>query len=285
MDVVNLITPKGVPIGINRMTPQLPMSLHFHDNVELVMITAGNGSHSTSEGTWPLRRGDVFVVPVGMRHGYAHTQGLELINLGYDPARLAVPLARLAAIPGYAALCLLEPRLRRHQRFAGHLHVEDAHLQPVMQLIDAFENELKHRAPGWEPAAEAWLMQVLIHLARQYARLQTPAAQVALRLSRVQLFLEAHSTGAVTQTQLAQVAGCSRATLQRWFRAAHGTSVIDHLNRLRVARARQLLLTTDDAVAEIARRCGFTDANYFTRVFRRVSGLTPRAVRVAATAE
>ena len=279
MPVINLLKSAGTPVGINRMSPQLAVGLHRHDNVELVIVIAGTGHHRTREGTWPLRRGDVFVIPVGMEHGYADSDGLEIINLGYDPARLALPLARLAALPGYAALCTLEPRLRRHQAFAGHLHLEETALVPLLALIDAFDNELRAREPGWESAAEAWLLQLLIGLARQYARSPTPEAQVALRLSRVQLHLDAHLAQPLAQDHLARIAGCSRATLQRWFRAAHGTSVIDHINHLRIARARQLLMATDQPVAEIASRCGFTDANYFARVFRRVTGLTPRAAR------
>lgn len=278
-----MLHPAGIPVGINRMSPQLAMNLHVHENVELVVVTAGTGHHRTGDGTWPLRRGDVFVIPVGMTHGYAASDGLELINLAYDPARLALPLARLAALPGYAALCTLEPRLRRHQAFAGHLHLDEAALVPLLALIDAFDGELKQRAPGWEPAAEAWLLQLLIGLARQYARLQTPEAQVALRLSRVLLHLDAHLATPLSQAELARLAGCSRATLQRWFRAAHGTSVIDHITCLRVARARQLLVATDHAIGEIAGRCGFSDANYFARVFRRITGLTPREVRLART--
>lgn len=279
MRLVSMLHRNGPPIGLNRMLPQLDIDPHRHDHVELVVITGGMGAHHTTEGSWPLCRGDVFVVPVGLGHGYVDTRKLELINVGYDPARLAVPLARLAALPGYAALCTLEPRLRGHQAFAGHLHLDESELLPILALIDAYDHELHARQPGWEPAAEGWLLQLLIRLARQYATLDSPAARSVLRLSKVLAHLDAHLAEPLTQEQLAAAGNLSRATLQRLFTACYGTSAIDHLNRLRVARARHLLLATRLPVAEIGRRVGFPDPNYFARVFRRLQGVAPTVVR------
>jgi AraC-like DNA-binding protein len=277
MKRIDLLKVGGPPLALNRMEPQDEMDLHWHGNVELAVITGGHGYHSTGDGTWPLRRGDIFIIPVGMGHGYVHLSDLCLINVGYDPQRL--PLARLAALPGYTALCVLEPSLRRHQAFAGHLHLEEDDLAQVVSLIDHLGVELQRREPGWETAAEGWLVQLLILLARRYAAHDTPAARLVLRLQRVMSHLEAHLAEPVTQEELAHVGGMSRATLQRLFTACHGTSVIDHLNRLRVARARELLTTTAQPIAAIGRAVGFANPNYFSRVFARVAGLTPGQAR------
>ncbi len=280
MRLVSMLGRSGPPVGLSRMRPQPDLDLHRHDHLELVVITAGTGFHHTTDGTWPLCRGDVFVIPVGLGHGYIDTDHLELINVGYAPARLAVPLARLVALPGYEALCTLEPRLRGHQAFAGHLHLTETELQPTLALIEEFDRELRGRQAGWEAATEGWLLQLLIRLARQYATLVTPAARAVLRLSKVLTHLDAHLAEPLTQEQLAMVGSLSRATLQRLFTACYGTSAIDHLNRLRVARAQHLLLTTKLPVAEIGRRVGFPDPNYFARVFRRLHGVAPTAVRM-----
>ncbi|MCK6490384.1 MAG: AraC family transcriptional regulator [Planctomycetes bacterium] len=289
MQVANLVRADGPPLGVFRKDPepQRDLALHRHDNVELVLVTAGTGEHRTEGGAWPLRRGDVFAIPVGMAHGYARTAGLHLVNLGYDPRRLSVPLARLAALPGYAALCVVEPRLRRHQAFAGHLHLDEAALAAVLAPLAELEAELAQRAPGWEMAAEGWLLQILVRLARGYAACSRPQAQVALRLSAVVAHIERNLDARLDQERLARIGNLSRPTLQRLFAAAYGMPVMRYVRAARLARARELL-DGGLAVAEAARRTGFADPSYFARAFRRelahAPGARRRFSRSAATA-
>ena len=68
-------------------------------------------------------------------------------------------------------------------------------------------------------------------------------------------------------------------TLRRRFRAVTGGSLRDHAIGLRLNRARRLLVASDDSVAAIARRCGFDDPYYFSRLFTRRVGLSPSAFR------
>jgi AraC-like DNA-binding protein len=280
VQTVNLIGPDGPALGINRMRPQDPQRvLHRHDNLELVLITAGSGEHRTPEGRFRLGRGDVFVIPPRMPHGYPRADGLELVNLGYDPARLDLPLRRLLALPGYQALVALEPHLRQDRGFAGHLHLDDAALRRCLLLVDELEGELHRREPGWEQSAAGWLLQLLVQLARAYARLDHPAARRALALAGVLDHLDRHLAEPLDLAGLSRLAGCSPATLQRRFRAVVGSSVIDHLITLRLAAARDRLAAGDEAVAMVARHCGFDHPGYFARAFRRAYGCSPREWR------
>ncbi len=281
MKIANLVTRSGPPVGMYRKDPELQrdLALHCHDNVELVVVTSGAGLHCTEGGRWPVARGDVFAIPVGMAHGYARTRQLQLINLGYDPGRLSGPWARLAGMPGFAALSLIEPRLRRHQAFAGHLHLAEDALQDVLGVAAELERELARRASGWEAAAEGWMLQLLIRLARHYAQLVSPAAASALRLSAVVAAIDEHLAQPLNQDRLAQLGHLSRATLQRLFSAAYGTSVMRYVEQVRIARARALLSAGGLPVGEVAVRVGYPDANHFARVFRRHLGCAPRQFR------
>jgi AraC-like DNA-binding protein len=62
-------------------------------------------------------------------------------------------------------------------------------------------------------------------------------------------------------------------------RTKTGWSFTELLTRLRVDRACQLLVRTDAPLAQIALECGFGDQSYFTRVFRKRIGRTPRDYR------
>ena len=56
-------------------------------------------------------------------------------------------------------------------------------------------------------------------------------------------------------------------------------TVTDCINKTRIRQALILLNTSELSIGDIASRCGFPDANYFSRVFRRQQGLSPKQYR------
>ncbi len=281
MKTVNLIGPATFPIALRRMDPQDDMALHSHDNIELVVIIGGSGRHRTRDGRYALARGDVFVVPVGMPHGYERVDGLRLVNLVFDPVRAELPLGRLASLPGYHALVSLEPGLRRHHDFSGHLRLDEPALAWLERALDDLEAELASRTPAWDQASCAWLLQILIRLARLYADHDAPASRLVVRLGAVLAHLETHLDQDLDLDRLGRIGGMSKSTLQRCFRALYGVPVKRHVTDLRLRVARDLL-ASGLPVAEVGRRVGIHDANYFSRVFRRGVGTTAGSFRARA---
>ncbi len=72
--------------------------------------------------------------------------------------------------------------------------------------------------------------------------------------------------------------GLSRVQLYRKVKALTGYSVVDLLRKARLARAKQLLETTDRNVQEVAYEVGFTTPSYFTKRFKEEFGVNPREV-------
>lgn len=72
---------------------------------------------------------------------------------------------------------------------------------------------------------------------------------------------------------------CSRSTLDGLFSLHLGHSVAAEILRVRLGRAKQLLLNSDQTLADVASGCGFLSAAYFCRFFKRETGLTPAAFR------
>ena len=66
---------------------------------------------------------------------------------------------------------------------------------------------------------------------------------------------------------LAAMAGFSPSHFSARFRAATGYTVLEYVKRLRMARARRLLMLTDTPIADIASAVGYRDALYFSRHF------------------
>jgi AraC-like DNA-binding protein len=80
-----------------------------------------------------------------------------------------------------------------------------------------------------------------------------------------------------------EVAGIFKITpnyLSHLFRSQGRINFSDYLNTLRLNHARELLIGENMTLAEISRSCGFSDAAYFCRVFKKETGLTPLGYRL-----
>ena len=81
--------------------------------------------------------------------------------------------------------------------------------------------------------------------------------------------------------EAARQAGVSRSCLYRAFQAEFGCSPSIYLTRYRIQRACQLLRHSQLPVGTVAASVGFEDPFYFSRAFRRETGQSPSAYRIA----
>jgi LacI family transcriptional regulator len=73
--------------------------------------------------------------------------------------------------------------------------------------------------------------------------------------------------------------GMSRASLQQRMKALLGRTIHQEVQRVRLARAKELLVDSDLTIKQVATRSGFTSVQYMTRMFRAVTGETPARYR------
>ena len=71
----------------------------------------------------------------------------------------------------------------------------------------------------------------------------------------------------------------SLSTLRRLVRKSSGYPLNEHMHRLKIAEAKNRLLNTDDSVKEIADLFGYPDVFYFSRLFKKYTGVSPREYR------
>jgi AraC-like DNA-binding protein len=98
-------------------------------------------------------------------------------------------------------------------------------------------------------------------------------------LQQAQQYLREHIGTRTSVAELAALARLSPSHFAALFRRATGVGVLQYQTRLRMSRARELLDTTDQAIAEIARTLGYADPFYFSRQFRAVHGVSASEYR------
>jgi AraC-like DNA-binding protein len=96
---------------------------------------------------------------------------------------------------------------------------------------------------------------------------------------KMDCYLRAHLEHPLQVKQLAQQVSLSVSHFCRAFKDSFGTTPHMHIIRLRLERAKQLMLETQDPLSDIALRCGLADQAHLSKLFRRWMGESPNAWR------
>lgn len=92
-------------------------------------------------------------------------------------------------------------------------------------------------------------------------------------------YIDFHYMEMLSLESLAARFSVNKNYLSARFHKEVGTTVTDYINQTRINRATGLLRHTALSVQQIAEQCGFADANYFTRTYKKIQGFTPNEYR------
>jgi AraC-like DNA-binding protein len=271
--------PDTFPVSVEVMKDQpvgaKPTSEHGHDFSEIAVVTRGRLSHFCHGGRTPLRPGDFLVLHPGQTHTYGeYSPDAEVYNILYD-ASVPVPVLLLSGLRLMHSLYPDDP----DGPFEGVLgRLPRGRIAALTFLCDEIRRESKHNRPARSLRAGTLFIAVALTLAR-YCRTEADAPDAPWRLGKVVAYLKQHMDETVTLANLSRVAGMSRSTLLRRFRASFGMSPSDFQRRLHLRHAEDLLESTDLTLEAIAEQCGFADASHLGRTFRKRLQRSPGAIR------
>lgn len=258
------------PLNIIREPLQNVTCMHCHEFTELVVVYAGEGLHAMGNGKpMKLVRGNVFVIPQGVYHRYLDEK-LSLVNVIFEPDLLPLPLLDVYAMPYFNMIFKgksdLLPKIFK---------ITENELEEVLPLIEKLELELGKHLPGHQFMATALFMQIVMCLARMIGGQVENSSSPLIDISRVIEYFHRHFTEAISIRKLAQDMGMSMSSLLRHFKQITGVPPKEYVIRLRINHACELLNFTNYNIKEIVAECGFNDSNYFSRGFRKITGVSP----------
>jgi AraC family L-rhamnose operon regulatory protein RhaS len=280
-EAIRLNTADYFPIDFPLQVIYIPLHPEFlphtHPFQELVLIQGGHGIHHVAGEMYDLRMGDIFVLTGETAHSYTNsTSPLRLYNVIYNPDKLNVPWDELSILPGFMALFSLAPKLQSSGHYSQHCQLPVAAFNHAEYLILELKKELESQEAGYRTNSCALFTLLIIFLSRQYSENCPVSLQPLLWLGEILNYMETYYKQQITIENLTDIANVSERTLYRYFQQTLGISPIEYLLNIRLTRATKLLTEQPTmSIANISEQVGFTDSNYFSRIFHNRMGISP----------
>jgi len=99
-------------------------------------------------------------------------------------------------------------------------------------------------------------------------------------MRKMDSFLDEHLADDLSTAVLCRAMRISKTKLYQDWNLCYGRSINEHIRYLRVERAKKMLAETDMSVTDVSSAVGFSDYNYFCRVFKKDAGISARKYRL-----
>lgn len=243
------------------------LSQHVHEEAfEICYIVSGQLTWWVNDAVYHLKRGDYFITKPDEEHGGWNgvMERCELFWFHLHPtliAEIKPLLDRLHGLKHYAfpaqhdMRALFNRLIVEHTQRREHsaLLFKATLYQIVIDVIrahDQFEANRSHTEQATSPEMKAALQWIATHLTEKF-----------------------------TIADIATAVNLSTSHFQKRFLAEVGLTPLEYCNRKRIEQAQLLFKACEGSIAEVAFAVGFSTSQYFSTVFKKYHGITPREYR------
>jgi len=264
----------GCYIQIER--EQKALEVHTHEHNELVFVFGGSAIHEVDNESYPLIRGDVFVLHGNHFHGFDETNNLHLKMVLYSDELFKSLCDEFSELPGFQTLFVHEPRYRKNHKFKSKLHLNSYQLNNVAMLFKQMKDEQDSKRPGYRSFIEKLLATLVILVCRYYSETASAKPKSLVRLSSAITFMEQNYNQQIRMTDLANKVNLGVSTFRHSFKYLTGLSPKDYLIRMRIEHAAEMIAENSTIkVIDAAMAVGLDNSSYFSRKFKKIIGMTP----------
>lgn len=220
----------------------------------LIYALKGRAFYTVDEKNFTIEQGDIIFFDKGVVHsGYADSE---------NPWTYYTAAFEALAPNGTPYTSLPFPMLT---------HISNPEL--YHRLYETLYYEWTARNPGYNLRCQGIISELLCRLIREN---QTEHKQ-SETMEQIKRHMIAHFTENFSIEELAAMANVSQSHFHRLFKENTGVSAKQYLNSIRMNRAQALLQSGEHNISEVASLVGYSDIYYFSRLFKKITGVPPSA--------
>ena len=276
---LNLFTKdENFPFFIHYGQHETNLVMHTHaDFFEMTIVLEGSSDHLVDNERFHITKGDVFVMGHNVSHGYDNPIDFRICNIMFRPELIKKLGDDLMELPGFHALFLVEPVFNNAQGFKNRLRLTTDNFIEVRKLIASCIDAYNSSTPGKNTLAFAYFTELAVLLSRLYEC--TDDNKEIDSMANAVSYLESNYKNDIKISNLIDLSNYSERHFMRLFVKTFGLTPNNYLQGIRIRHACRMLKESEMSITDIAYECGFDDANYFSRLFKKKMGVTPSRYR------
>lgn len=241
-----------------------------HDDFLMIYCLEGEGEAVLNDKKVRVKAGDILLIPKGIAHTYKARQKRPwtIYWVHFHGHQAADFVAHL------------EQRESPQRQFIIPIGIHSRLASDFAALLEARESTYNLNA---YICAANQLRQILSHIALLQPLARQKLSRAGLDIERVHSLMQTHVHEQLDLDTLAESVNLSKFHFVKKYKEITGTTPINHFIQLKIERACHLLDTTTNSINEISFAVGYEDAYYFSRIFKKLMGLSPSQYRKMRT--
>lgn len=143
------------------------------------------------------------------------------------------------------------------------------------------ERAFRKKNTGYEMKCKSELYSILCSMLDVHNKNYTPKSTERIIAPALEYIHSNYTSGDISIEHLAKMCNVSPAYFRRIFSNCIGASPVKYINNLKIARAKECILSGFYSVSQISGLAGFNDESYFCRFFKSTTGMTPSEYRLS----
>lgn len=225
-------------------------------------ITEGSGILETKNGKYKVEAGTIMLIRNGVWHRY-------------KPFKETGWTENYIGIKGDIADRLFQNKILSSNNPLIKIGLKEEFIDYYYRIFDLTQKE----KPGFQMLSSGLAMQILGYIVSFEKNKQFIDSPLDTSMEKAKYFMRSNLDHNINFEELAQSLNLGYSYFRRIFKKHTGVSPGQYHLHLRLMRAKELLLTTESPVKEIAYNTGFESTHYFSRLFKTKMGISPSEVR------
>ena len=250
-----------------------PFMNHCHQEMEIILQKKGNLEVTAAGESVVLEPGEICIIPPFRNHS---------IGMGSEDCERLALLLNLKLMgngidEGGEGLWIRE-EIQDRQMFS--LFWEEETKEKFRKIVEKIYEEYIHKEYAWPLALKTYANELLLLAVRNIPKVQREKRREQIsRLQTIREYIALHYCENITLGECAKFAGFNPAYFSRYFSKCMGVTFQEYIKKLRIERAKWLLMTGSTGVTEICYQSGFRDVKTFNKLFKQDCGMSPSGFR------
>ncbi len=152
-------------------------------------------------------------------------------------------------------------------------------------LFRAMQTVWNQRTFGYQIKATSILMNIFYQLLPEYFSDKEPSKGYNTIKASIEYMNQNYFNSDLTIENIAKQSNLTSSRFRSLFKEIYGISPLQHINATRIEKAKSLLQISNHTVARIASEVGFPDAHHFSKLFKKMVGISPKEYREENTVQ